>query len=133
MRGRNGSSVPANTPEPSLLRQTAGVTSFGNPPRQALAAARLAAVTPDMYAGRLRERLRCAEAGHAADSCPQVRSDHLVSSGQLLGAELAMLLLPLAHGRKPVLDTDRPLCSRVEPCRQADPVRCSDAGCSFGN
>ena len=34
-----------------------------------------------------------------------------------------MLLLPLAHCRKPVLDTDRPLCSRVEPCRQADPVR----------
>lgn len=32
-----------------------------------------------------------------------------------------MLLLPLAHRSKPVLNTDRPLCGRIEPRRQADP------------
>ena len=57
----------------------------------------------------------------------------LIAAGLLLGAELAVLLFPLTHGRKPVLDTDRPLRSRVEPRRQAHPVRRSGAGRTLGD
>ena len=41
-----------------------------------------------------------------------ILSDRPVSPDPFLGAQVAVLLLSLAHRSKPLLDTDRPFCSR---------------------